>query len=102
MDQATILAQVQKGEITIEQATALLSAPKPRGVILEVSPKGAVKFKGIRARFPIVLYPNELDIILGMADKIGEFVEANKSKLSFKKGDIAEVAPETSAEENAA
>lgn len=88
-----ILAAVAKGELTQDEANALLTPllappPKPKGVYLEVSEKGAVKIKGIRARWPIVLYPNEIQTILGMSDKLIDFIEVNKDKLSLHKGDL--------------
>lgn len=85
-----ILAAVAKGELTTEEAGKLIAniGKKPKGVYLEVSEKGAIKIKGMRARWPIVLYPNEVQTILGMADKFIDFIEANKDKLSFHKGDL--------------
>jgi hypothetical protein len=85
-----ILAALSKGELTQEEAAILLANPpkKQKGVYLEVSEKGAVKIKGMRARWPIVLYPNEIQTLLGMSDKLNDFIEANKSKLSFHKGDL--------------
>jgi hypothetical protein len=85
-----ILVALQKGELTQDEAAALLANPpaKPKGIVLEPSEKGAVKIKGIRQRFPIVLYPNELDLIRNYPqDKLDAFYQANKAKLSFKKGD---------------
>jgi hypothetical protein len=97
MDQKMLLEAVAKGELTVEEATALWNAPKPKGLVLEPSEKGAVKIKGIRARFPIVLYPNELDLIRSYPqDKLDAFYEANRDKLSFQKGQkggTVEVAP---------
>jgi hypothetical protein len=87
-----ILAAVSKGEISADEAGQLIAnlGKKPKGVYLEVSEKGAVKIKGMRARWPIVLYPNEIQTLLGMSDKLIDFIEANKAKLSFHKGDLDE------------
>lgn len=87
-----ILAALAKGELTQDDAAALLANPpkKPKGVYLEVSEKGAVKIKGMRARWPIVLYPNEIQTLLAMQDKLIGFIEDNKDKLSFHKGDLEE------------
>ena len=97
-----ILSAVATKEITAEEGAALIAnlGKKPKGIRLEVSEKGAVKIVGMRQRFPIVLYPNEVEVILGMADKFVLFIEENRSKLSFKKGDIT--APEKPAEQQAA
>jgi hypothetical protein len=88
-----VLAALGRGEITQAQAAALIQAAaapaKKRTVSLEVSEKGAVKIKGLRSRWPIVLYPTEVETILSMADKLVEFIEANRAKLSFQKGDLA-------------
>ena len=92
-----ILAALGKGELNQEEANALLNGlvaeaakPKQKGVYFEVSDKGAVKIKGMRAKWPIVLYPNEIQTILGLSDKLIDFIEANRAKLSFHKGDLAE------------
>lgn len=50
---------------------------------LKVSEKGAVSMYGIR-RFPVTFYADEWARILGNADQVTAFVEANRSKLSFK------------------
>jgi len=71
-------------------AEAAKPKPKQKGVYFEVSDKGAVKIKGMRAKWPIVLYPNEIQTILGLSDKLIDFIEANRAKLSFHKGDLAE------------
>lgn len=91
-----ILAALARKELTQDEAAALLANPpkRPKGITLEVSAKGAVKIKGMRARWPIVLYPNEVQTILGMADQFIDFIEANKAKLSFHKGQLdTEAAP---------
>lgn len=98
-----ILAALAKGELSQAEAAILLANPpkKPKGVYLEVSAKGAVKIKGMRARWPIVLYPNEIETLIAMSDKLIGFIEENRAQLSFHKGDLeeknSEIAPSEAA-----
>lgn len=52
-----------------------------RAICLKVSTKGAVQINGIR-RFPITLYKQEIEKILGMKDDIEEFIRTNGDQLS--------------------
>jgi len=73
-------------EAKIAELEAQLKAEKEKNVkkvTLKVTPKGCIGVYGIR-RMPIVLYSQEWDIILGMAEDIRQFGEDNKSQLSFK------------------
>ncbi len=85
--QQDLLRQVAEGTLTVEEATKLFSQKRPKGISFEVSPKGAVKIVGLRKRFPVVLFANELQAILQRGDEILQFIEANKDKLSLKPGD---------------
>ncbi|MBI4492265.1 MAG: hypothetical protein HY690_05675 [Chloroflexi bacterium] len=60
----------------------LKAAPK-RGVSLKVSDKGGVSIYGL-GRFPITLYVEQWETILGMADEIRAFMAANAHKLKRK------------------
>jgi len=89
---AEVLAALAAGTITQEEAQAQITAltnpaKKPKGPSLEISDKGGIKVKGIRQRWPIVFYLNEVQ---GMVDagyfvvgpNLQAFIDANKEKLS--------------------
>jgi len=56
-------------------------AMKEKKPELKVSTKKAVQLNNIR-RFPITLYKNEWNIILGMADEIKQFISDNEEELA--------------------
>lgn len=59
-----ILELVASGSLTSEQAEILMKENKEiQNVNLKLSEKGCISFYGIR-KFPISLYPKELDLIL--------------------------------------
>lgn len=50
---------------------------------MKVSEKGAVSVYGL-GRFPVTLYQEQWQKLLGMADDIKAFIEDNKDKLKVK------------------
>ena len=56
---------------------------KEKKITMKVSEKGCVQINGIR-KFPFTFYQDEIRTILGMAEEIEEFIEANQEKLSKK------------------
>jgi hypothetical protein len=60
-----------------------LKTKGPRGLSLRVSEKGGVSLYGVR-RFPVTFYADEWEKILGMADEIRRFSEANAGQLKRK------------------
>jgi hypothetical protein len=52
-------------------------------VTLKVSPKGAVSAYGL-GRFPVTLYKQQWESLLGMTDEIRKFLSDNESSLSVK------------------
>ncbi|HVW08936.1 MAG TPA: hypothetical protein VHC90_10155 [Bryobacteraceae bacterium] len=50
---------------------------------MKVSEKGAVSVYGL-GRFPVTLYQEQWQKLLGMADDIKTFIEENKDKLKVK------------------
>jgi len=50
---------------------------------LKVSEKGALSVYGL-GRFPVTLYREQWEKLLGMADAIKEFIKANDSTLKKK------------------
>ena len=67
----------------IAQLEAALANKNARAVTLKVSEKGAVSAYGM-GRFPVTLYAQQWEKLLGMADEIREFIAENKRKLSTK------------------
>jgi hypothetical protein len=57
-----------------------------RNVYLKVSDKGAVSLYGL-GRFPVTLYVEQWETVLGMADEIRDFLAKNASKLKRKATD---------------
>lgn len=83
MTTAEVLAGVQDGTITADEASKLLQEKKLK---LKVSQKGAVQLDGLR-RFPVTLYKTEWKQIFEMKDQIEKFITENDKKLSVKGDD---------------
>ncbi len=62
-----------------------LKQKSSRGINLKVSQKGAVSLYGL-GRFPVTLYKEQWERVLGMADEIREFIAEHDAELK-KKGD---------------
>ena len=61
-----------------------LKAGRTRGAVsLKVSEKGAVSLYGL-GRFPVTLYKEQWERLLGEADQIRAFIAENESKLKKK------------------
>jgi len=57
---------------------------RPRGQMgLKVSEKGALSVYGL-GRFPVTLYREQWDKLLGMADEIRQFIQDNDASLKRK------------------
>ncbi len=52
-------------------------------VSMKVSEKGAVSVYGL-GRFPVTLYQEQWQKLLGLSDQIKEFIEENRSRLKVK------------------
>jgi hypothetical protein len=80
-----ILAKVQAGEMSIEEATKLLadSAPKRGQLYCKVSEKGAISVYGLQ-RMPVTLYVEQWERLLGFADEVKSFMQENASRLKRK------------------
>lgn len=59
---------------------------------LKVSEKGGVSLYGLNARFPITLYGEQWDRLLGFVPEITAFLKANRSKLVTKADKLAAAA----------
>ncbi|MGW8180162.1 MAG: hypothetical protein ACWGQW_15590 [bacterium] len=74
-------------EIRLEKEALLAeldALKKKRPVYLQVSEKGAVSIYGIR-RFPITLYKEEMNTVLGLEGEIRTFMAEHDSELAVPK-----------------
>ena len=62
---------------------ALKASRRPGALSFRVSEKGAVSVYGL-GRFPVTLYQEQWDKLLGMTDELRAFIEANRDKLKKK------------------
>ncbi|MFL5814177.1 MAG: hypothetical protein ACJ763_11420 [Bdellovibrionia bacterium] len=60
-----------------------LKKTSAKGLSLKVSEKGALSVYGL-GRFPVTLYKEQWMKLLGMADDIRAFIEANDAQLKTK------------------
>ena len=74
--------QAELERLRLENET--LKAGRARGAVsLKVSEKGAVSLYGL-GRFPVTLYKEQWERLLGQADQIRAFIAENDSKLKTK------------------
>ena len=62
---------------------AALKKTSARGLSLKVSEKGGLSVYGL-GRFPVTLYKEQWEKLLGMAEDIKAFIKANESALKTK------------------
>ena len=55
----------------------------PKALSLKVSQKGAVSVYGL-GRFPVTLYPAQMQRLLSIKEEIETFIEDNKASFSYK------------------
>ncbi len=67
----------------LKAENAKLKAKTVAGLSLRVSEKGAVSVYGM-GRFPVTLYRGQWEKLLGQADQVRAFIEANAASLSVK------------------
>ena len=67
----------------LEQAQKQLGAKKSGTLDFRVGEKGGVSVYGL-GRFPVTLYYEQWNRLLGAANEIKSFMEENKSKLKLK------------------
>ncbi len=63
--------------------TALKAARRGGAVSFRVSEKGAVSVYGL-GRFPVTLYQEQWDKLLGVVDDLRAFIDANRDRLKKK------------------
>lgn len=85
MTKEEILAKLQAGELSVEEASKLLEEDKPkRGQLYcKVSEKGGLSVYGLQ-RMPVTLYVEQWQRLLDYAEEIKAFMKANDSKLKRK------------------
>lgn len=67
----------------LKAENAALKGGQTRGLSLRVSEKGGVSVYGL-GRFPVTLYKEQWEKLLGMSDDIKAFIKANDSQLKTK------------------
>lgn len=67
----------------LKAENANLRQSKAKPITMKVSEKGALSIYGM-GRFPMTAYASQWQKILGMADQITAFIEANKQSLAWK------------------
>ena len=81
MSDSTLHAENEKLKAEIE---ALKQSNKRTGAIsLKVSEKGAVSVYGL-GRFPVTLYKEQWEKLLGLSEEIKSFIQENKERLKTK------------------
>lgn len=95
MSNVTIEAlQAQLAALMADNAALKAKAHRAQGKLsCKVSDKGAVSVYGL-GRFPVTLYANQFERLLGAADEIRAFMAANADKLKVK-GEGGAVGPAT-------
>jgi hypothetical protein len=87
--------QAQLAALAAENAALKVKATRSTKLTCKVSEKGAVSIYGL-GRFPVTLYANQMERLLGAADEIRAFCAANADKLKAKGDEPATVtAPAT-------
>lgn len=81
--QTTANADLLKQIAELQAANAKLKAQAERKVTLKVSEKGGLSLYGM-GRFPITLYRQQWERVLGMAPQITAFIAANADRLTAK------------------
>lgn len=86
MNKDEILAKLAAKEISVEEASKLLSQleqPKRGQLYCKVSEKGAVSVYGLQ-RMPVTLYVEQWERLLNFGDDIRAFLKENDAKLKRK------------------
>lgn len=88
--QDAILGQLYQNE----QEKANLKAKSQKALGVTFGEKKNVKVTGL-GRFPVTLYANQWERLLGFKEDILSFIEANKANLSFEKEEPTQAASTT-------
>jgi len=79
MNDEDLRAQIEK----LKAENEALKTRRTVAVSLKVSEKGAVSVYGL-GRFPVTLYKEQWEKLLGMTDEIRQFIADHKDKLKTK------------------
>lgn len=77
------LAQMQEELAKLRAENEALKAKKQGTVSLKVTEKGGLSMYGL-GRFPVTLYRGQWERLLGHAEQVRAFIEANAGSLSVK------------------
>jgi hypothetical protein len=75
--------QLQEEVERLRRENAALKAGRRSGITFRISEKGAVSVYGL-GRFPVTLYQEQWDRLLGAADDLRAFIDANRDQLKKK------------------
>ena len=75
----TVQAELER----LRAENAALKARATKGISLKVSEKGAVSVYGL-GRFPVTLYKEQWEKLLGMAEDIRAFIAEHETELKTK------------------
>jgi hypothetical protein len=78
-----IMNRVASGELSPTDAVSLMPTKAAVKLSMKVSDKGALSLYGM-GRFPVTLYKEQWERVLGHADDIKAFIAANTNKLTTK------------------
>jgi hypothetical protein len=79
-----IMNRVAKGEISADEAATLIGGAKSQNKLsLKIGEKGGLSLYGM-GRFPVTLYREQWERLLGHEDEIKKFIAANAGKLTSK------------------
>jgi hypothetical protein len=79
----TKTVEQQLADLQAENARLKEAAAKKSTMSFKVSEKGAVSVYGL-GRFPVTLYAQQMERLLGAAPEIIAFIAANKGRLATK------------------
>ena len=97
LSQAEILKKLAAGDLTAEEAGALLNTKKQAGLYCRANPeKGTISLYGMQ-RMPITLYRNQWERLLPGCDRathpVLSFIDEHKQYLPEQKGDKTDKVP---------
>jgi len=77
------LATLQEQIATLKAELKEKKKNTPRALSLKVSQKGALSVYGL-GRFPVTLYPAQMQRLLSIKEEIEAFIDENKDSFSYK------------------
>ena len=77
------LATLQEQIATLKAELKEKKKNTPRALSMKVSQKGALSVYGL-GRFPVTLYPGQMQRLLSIKEEIENFIEDNKASFSYK------------------